>query len=318
MKFFAFFIIALSYISPLFASQWRLQLDNDIVLGQDGGYTSGFAINWLSRSTDINLVPKNAFWQTRLFWPQADNQAYWGVSVQQGMWTPKEISYDFPQADDRPYAGVLMLSQHSALYSEGFAQKNWLSLGLIGPSSGAEALQRQVHKWTGSTPPKGWDYQIENSAIVQYTYEADALLYRGEQASSWDVSGFVYVDVGNLRSDIVTGFTLRYGADLATSFGRISHHSGYLPATVSKSRWQWQMFSQLHLGYRVNDLTIEGDLPYTSNVVFESLRMGAKAGAWWQYERWRLDFTINLEHRDFKTDDEQWNGYGSLGIAWLY
>ncbi|RJG51530.1 lipid A deacylase LpxR family protein [Motilimonas pumila] len=320
MKFLVFTLSILIYSPQIFASQWRLQVDNDIVLGQDGGYTSGLAISWLSEQMQLADTPKAAQWQSYLLFPLSGIKAQWGVSLQQGMWTPKDIAYNMPQPSDRPYAGVLTLSHHLALYQADTAQKSWLSLGVIGPSSGTASLQRHVHKWTGSTPPEGWQYQIEDEFVVQYAYEVDKLIFRSpKQAFGWDWSTFVYADVGNLRSELMTGLTFRYGQQLDFSFGLLSHRAGHL-GFVKKSKQSscWQVYSQLHLGYRFNDLTIDGDLPYSSNVEFESVRLGAKVGAWWQYSNWRLDVTMHLDHRDFQTDEEKWNGYGSLGIAWHY
>ena len=133
------------------------------------------------------------------------------------MWTPTEIAYDYPQSNERPYAGLLEFESYTGAFSPSLAQKNWLTLGVIGPASFADEMQTFVHKITGSTSPKGWDYQIENQMTYQLAYEVDALLSRQQafENSQWEISVYNHTMAGNLRSQSSLGLTLRWGDDLA-------------------------------------------------------------------------------------------------------
>ena len=48
----------------------------------------------------------------------------------------------------------------------------------MGPSSGAEFAQEQVHSLTGSDEPEGWDTQLENEPVFQFS--------RGRVWRSWE------------------------------------------------------------------------------------------------------------------------------------
>ena len=46
-----------------------------------------------------------------------------------------------------------------------------LSLGIVGPGSGAENLQNSFHDLIGQDHPNGWGGQIQNTPVVQLLHE---------------------------------------------------------------------------------------------------------------------------------------------------
>lgn len=300
--------------------QWYLQLDNDIIFGDDGDFTNGINLGYKHSLLSVDIKSPTWFeWQKQLLLPQAQYEHTWAIGLSQRMWTPNEIEHSTPQPFDRPYAGTLMAEFHGALYTSDLAQKNWISLGIIGPESGNEALQNWVHKVTGSSPPKGWQYQIERQFIAQYAYEIESLLYRNESfaTSEWELSGFSHNEVGHLRSEIQAGLSLRWGFDLAKSFGHLSNHygdAGLLNTAGSMS--QFILFSRVFIGYRFNDLTISGDLSYTSEIDIAHQQAGVSVGAIWDHPAWSVSWTFNGYSKEYTDDNSAWHGYGSLLFSW--
>ncbi|ABV35995.1 conserved hypothetical protein [Shewanella sediminis HAW-EB3] len=313
-------------ISPwVSAGQWHLQVDNDFIFKDDGNYTNGLTLGWESaplQNLDDTASPIR--WQSLFSFKQNSAQRAWGVKLTQQMWTPGEIKIETPQPYDRPYAGYLAIESHTATYGETWAQKNWLSLGISGPASGTEQLQKLFHKLTPSSTPNGWQHQIENQLTIQLAYELDALIMRRDAFSNaftgetlWELSGFSHSQAGNFRSEADLGLTFRWGTNLADSFARLSQHSGQFGNISATTKFSsWMLFTRAYVGYRFNDLTIDGSLPYNSHVEFENSQAGVTTGIIWAHPSWSLAWSFNAYTKEYQSDPDSWHGYGSLIISW--
>ncbi|BAJ01303.1 lipid A deacylase LpxR family protein [Shewanella violacea] len=307
------------------AGQWHIQLDNDIIFGDDGNYTNAIIIGWESMAqSQLSYAPIPAQWLGEFTFLQAEAEYAWGWKVTQQMWTPGMIEVEATQAEDRPYAGYLAFEAHTATYSARLTQKNWLSFGVVGPASANEQVQSFVHKVTGSSNPQGWQYQVGNQVTIQVAYEVDALVSRGTAFNSrflgetqWDLSGFSHTQLGNFRSQTDLGLTLRWGNELAKSFGRLSQHQGQygnLSATTKSS--SLMLYSRAYLGYRFNDLTLDGSVPYDPQIELESRQAGINSGIIWAHPAWSLAWTFNAYTKEYQSDTDKWHGYASLVVSW--
>jgi len=305
-----------------YGGQFHFQLENDVTFGEDGNYSNGIIIGWESQPIldDADATSFIQQWQKTLFFAQPQAKKAWGVKVTQRMWTPDEIKITVPQPDDRPYAGFLEFEHHIALYGGDFAQKNWLSIGIIGPASGTEQLQGAIHKLLGASTPAGWPFQIENKATFQFGYEVDSLLLRKSAPfdSQWEISAFNYNTLGNLRSDINLGLTLRWGPALQQSFGRLSSHFGHVGNSLYQAQpYSLLFFTRMQVGYRFNDLTIDGSLPYVSQVEFNPYLVSATTGASYTFDKVAVTWSFNFYNKEYLNDNNSWHGYGSLLFTWL-
>ncbi len=303
------------------ASQFHFQLENDVTFKEDGNYSNGMILGW--ESTPIHFEPSATIeahnWQQAILFSQPEAQQAWGLKVSQRMWTPDEIKIEAPQPHDRPYAGFLEFEQHTASYSSDLAQKSWLAFGVIGPASGTEQLQGSIHKILGASTPKGWQHQIENTATVQLAYEVDYLLFRDSAPlnSQWEVSTFNHNTLGNFRSEINIGLTFRWGTNLEQTFGRLSSHFGHVIHLVSDAQPQSLLFyTRLQTGYRFNDITIDGKLPYQSEVEFNPQQASAAAGISYYFSGGVVTWSFNFYSKEYLTDAKSWHGYGLLQFAW--
>ncbi len=119
------------------ARQWTVALDNDLyAAGSDRDYTAGFRVTT---------------------WRERDSSTQFGLL----MYTPDNLQRSSADRTDRPYANLVYLSrsrwqmnaQSDALH------RTTVTIGLLG-SPLAEALQKAVHRATGSERPRGFDQQI--------------------------------------------------------------------------------------------------------------------------------------------------------------
>ena len=86
--------------------------------------------------------------------------------------TRRRIQLRFvPSPYDRPYAGVLL--GNFSLMSDGDDTRSvlTLSLGVVGPGSGAENLQNGFHDLIGQNHPNGWGSQIQNTPAIELLHE---------------------------------------------------------------------------------------------------------------------------------------------------
>lgn len=322
------YLLATSSIN-LQAGQLNIQLENDGIFANDGNYTNGFSLTWESKarfSHQQNLpasMPLFFQLQHNLRLPIAQAQTAWGIKISQRMWTPNDIDLIEAQPDGRPYAGLLEIETHTVDYSPKFAQKTWLALGIIGPKAKTEQVQKKIHSFIGSTSPQGWQHQVQDQITFQFSHELDALMFRSQKFrgrlfthSQWEVSSYSHLAIGNFNSEASLGLLFRWGTLLNKTFGRLSSHFGYIGNTADIIRTNnFSLYSRLQLGYRFNDLSIEGELPYESMLEIQHKQAKAAIGITWTIKDLAINWSLNSYTRAYSSDNKSWHSYGSLTLS---
>lgn len=265
MKIKPIYLVPLCLLSlNVFASEratLSFTLDNDGVFGVDQDYTNGVFFNFATGA--INPYP--------IFSPLS--LSYWdGASLDKfefalghKMYTPSDIETKAPLINDRPYAGYLHTEFNYISLHPQQAQRFNLTLGTTGESSLADEAQDIVHGITGSDEPNGWEYQVEDKFIgsVGYLSHFNIARIRSIANTDWEISNVSEVNVGNFRSDVSTGFMLRWGADLAGSMGaaNIDNENPFRASMLGASKSGWFLYAGVEGRYRFNDFTVEGDRP---------------------------------------------------------
>lgn len=311
------------------AGQLNIQLENDGIFAKDGNYTNGFALAWESMpeliQQDDNPTNMPKLFQLQYFirLPLTQIQSAWGMKISQRMWTPDNITIITLQIDERPYAGLFEIESHTADYGPKFAQKNWLALGITGVKSKAEYIQTKVHQLIDSIPPLGWQYQVGEQVTLQLAYEIDALLFRSKEYSNkymdknqWEVSSYSHLSLGNFNTEASVGLLLRWGTRLNNTFGRLSSHFGHTGNTTQvENSNNFTVYSSLQFGYRFNDLTIEGELPYESHLDIQHNQAKAMLGMRWTLGNYAITWSLNSYTRAYNGDNKSWHSYGSLMLS---
>jgi len=96
---------------------------------------------------------------------------YFNIALVQKTYTPSNIRL-LPEElspSDYPYAGITYLSIGYLVFNDNNTSytKGTFSWGNNGPSSGANLIQRELHKIIGDREPKGWSSQLQLGNIVQ-------------------------------------------------------------------------------------------------------------------------------------------------------
>ena len=192
----------------------RLTWENDLLAGQDRHYTNGAEVS-IAGPLDPDRLP------SLLGGPCRD----WEVALGQQIYTPEDTSSPTPDPGIRPYAGLAYLRlgvtrRDVALET---SDRLELTLGLVGPASGAEAAQRLFHRLTGSSPAEGWARQLRHEPALALRYTVSPRLARGHALGlDADLTGDLELALGNLTTHVGVGGALRVGLGVPDEYSASS------------------------------------------------------------------------------------------------
>ena len=137
-----------------------LDVDNDFLnykgQGTDKYYTAGITLGGLFRV-------------------KQKKSDYLTISLSEKIFTASNIVLNPEEIHptDYPYAGLIYISMgyQSVSPNNTFYTKGEFSWGTTGPSSGANMIQRELHKIIGDREPNGWSTQVELGNFIQAQFE---------------------------------------------------------------------------------------------------------------------------------------------------
>ena len=181
-----------------------IQFDNDTYYLTDYYYTYGLTIGF------GNQVFKMSPWKAVFPKFKQNSLDLSQLSLSQKLYTPKNIRDTTIQFNDRPFAATLELEQIYQSYDS--IRKVFIvsaiRLGILGPAAGGELFQKKIHEWINSPDPNGWNYQIQNTLILNYDFKLSYPLYNKKTIR---ISGEGIVRVGTLNDDLELGLNLHAG-----------------------------------------------------------------------------------------------------------
>lgn len=308
-------VIGPLFLTPMLTYGAVLQLgtDNDIIFKSDGDYTGGLYLGYSSTPTPKDI---NAGLASRL--NMADAFYSWSSQLQIKAWTPSEINEQTPQPNERPYAGALTADLSGNVYNSSKSLHLGIKAGIVGPSSKAETFQKNIHKWTGSSYPEGWSYQVKNQAIIDLSAEYDHLLMR--TGSNHELSGFGRLVAGNFQPEVATGLGWRWGKNLGERFNAASLRPWQQKQQISSGKQSyWFLYSTVEARYRFRDLTITGDtLQPVYKVSLQRPQGTAAAGVVGGMGSFGMAFSVMANTRSFKEDKEKIHSMGMLTLFWQF
>ncbi|HET8996835.1 MAG TPA: lipid A deacylase LpxR family protein [Acetobacteraceae bacterium] len=178
-------------------------------------YTNGLRLEWTSPTGQVPGFLASF------------GQALWGagqqriaVGLAQQIYTPLDTSVAPADPHDRPYAGYLATNISLLSDTDTTRSTLTLSLGVVGPASGAEDLQNGFHDLIGQAHDRGWGSQIPNTFAFELLGGRTWRIPTGRFGSlETDVLPAATIGVGDLRDYLQAGVTLRLGQGLNSDFG---------------------------------------------------------------------------------------------------
>lgn len=206
-----------SYTFRSFTAYW----DNDgtypnLVRDTDRFYTSGQGIEF-----GFGFEPADP---SRFAPGWEDPRFGVGISLKQRIFTASDIAIADPDPDDHPYSGWLTLGFSFQRADANRHDHFGLDLGIVGPQSYAEDIQKWVHTtWPDEVYPEGWGTQLKNEPALNITYQRTWRTDRAEIAGlKMDMLPAVRLDAGNVFLRARGEATVRLGWNLPDDFGPAS------------------------------------------------------------------------------------------------
>jgi lipid A 3-O-deacylase len=304
-------------------SYFTATLENDLLVGKDSGYTNGIAVGWthagFSEFDEKNLPGWiHALARHLYVGTAAGKRRAVSYAIGQAMQTPGDITVVKPPPDDAPYAGLLAWSVSLQAYDERVVDRWELTLGVVGPLSGAEPAQKLIHNVIGTDEPRGWENQIENEPV--FAAGAERLWRIGSHALSdstaADLIAVAGGEIGNLQSRVALGMGLRLGRGLERSFPSVA----VLPGR--RANWlagagtnDWNVFLNVQGMFVANDISIDGNsFRESPSVPLEHWQAQAVAGLAFNWQRWALLLSVAVATDRFEGQQET-GRFGSLSVT---
>jgi hypothetical protein len=200
------------------ANAWVVAFDNDILVPghRDQDYTYG--ISFAQTNADL----ENASFSLNRPLIAIDNwiaNKHTSINIKQAFsreigvfgFTPEDISVPQANPDDRPYASLIYFSsaRDQVDFVNNIAWKSTLTLGILG-SDMVGKLQREVHRFTESEAPQGWDNQISQGGELTGRYLIARQEYLDDLSDQYEIKSTLQASLGYL-TEVSWGMNLRRG-----------------------------------------------------------------------------------------------------------
>ncbi|ROR94957.1 hypothetical protein EDC56_3773 [Sinobacterium caligoides] len=303
---------------------FSFSLENDVLFQEDGGYTDGVVFSWGYRdqaTLDENNLPRWIDWLADKAPLERDGRRYnidYGFG--QGMQTAIDITQEVPPEGDAPYAGLLLWQVGLTSYEENIADHAKLSIGIVGPASGAEQTQKFIHELIDSDKPEGWDGQLENELVFRVegsrNWRLQSVAF--DNGTEFDVIGGAGAGVGNLRSDVGAGISVRWGQGLAQSFPLSSLIPTRAGDPLAPSVGGWQVYAKLAGSWVANEIFIDGNtFKDSASVDIIHGQAYATIGGAVELGQWVLGMTVVRGTDRYETQREA-TRFGSFNITYEF
>lgn len=312
---------------PSFASgidYFTFSYENDAFYRDDGGYTNGVVVSWGYYDVEALNEESMPTWLANLnqylYLPYLEDRNY-AISYSFGQFIQTAVDFEDENLieEDAPYAGLLAWKVNVVAAGEDVSDDLSLTLGIVGPASGAEYVQKSIHALIGSKEPMGWDHQLSNEVV--FRVEAKRLwrslvVPLGETEA--DIVTGVNAGVGNLLSDANVGISFRWGQQLQSSFSSSSPFVVQKMNGLAPSPKGWYIFANLSGSYVLNDIFINGNTFEDSHsVALTHWQAGVAIGAQLNISQWNFIYSMIYTTDQYETQTED-TRFGTLSVTYNF
>ncbi len=202
----------------------------------------------------------------------------YGFFAGQSIFTPEDLSLAVPDPADRPYAGWLYAGARLYRESTRMLDRLEVKVGVVGPASGADAVQRYWHAlhWFGGVPPHGWSSQLKNEPGLVLSGQRIWRVPLVDAFLDAEILPEANLSLGNVFTYAGAGASLRLGRNLAADWGppRIEpalQGSDFIDRDAAGS-FAWYVFAGVEGRAVARNLFLDGnsfeDSPHVAREIF--------------------------------------------------
>jgi len=297
---------------------------NDVFVGDDDGFTNGVGFTY-GRGPFLSFeghIPGLLHNLTKNLYIQTKPNKVRGVAYMlfQTMQTPQDIGIAEFQPDDIPYAGLLVLQTQLYSWDKNVADQLSLFLGLVGPATLAEQAQVNIHRAIGADRPEGWDFQLENEPVFRLEARRVQKLFQiTGNKFEFDVLGLATAGIGNLRSNVDAGLSLRWGTNLGFSHATFSLQSDRQVNALSLSdRNDYYFYVGAQASIVANDILFDGNTFEDSHSVeLEHFQNQFSGGAVWKFGSIAYVFQLTSTSAASEISKDR-ESFGALSVTYPF
>ena len=299
--------------------QFRTENDGDF--GTDRAYTYGSDLSVLYYRDDI----KTDTFSIPFINDFKASDKYCSFSYAQQIYTPDDIESKELVVNDRPYAGYMYLQ--AGLYQSYKKELDSLifQIGMIGPSTKMEDVQKFVHDLIGSPNPQGWDNQLKDELTIQINYNNkryfDISNYLNMNSVFISNYGF---DLGNVSTKIYGGGLFRFGSYIPKDYGvYVMDNGNYnnIPLTRKKyisNKFHYTFNLSIQANLIARDIFLDGNTFKSSHSVDkENFTLTGGYGITLTYKNFSFDYLRKHTTKEFKGQN-YYSSYGSFIFTYNY
>ncbi|MHC5184605.1 MAG: lipid A deacylase LpxR family protein [Planctomycetota bacterium] len=238
-----------------------------------------------------------------------------GFFIGQNIYTPDHV--DEPEKrsdDDMVYAGWLYTGMFAQRATDRRLDHLELNVGVIGPSSKAERVQKSIHNFLDSDEPIGWDDQLSDELAVDLTFMRKQRLQDGwfKPTESTDFIAEYGFTAGSVHRHLQAGMTVRYGFNLDNTFGpaRLALPSGISTLRKDETTRSGYLFA------RVTGKAIEHNR-FLTGLDTEPLVGEFQVGAVYQYKKLEIGYSQTFFTQEFEEQSGK-DSFGALTLSWKF
>ena len=241
--------------------------------------------------------------------------------VGQNIYTPTDISQTTVQTNDRPYAGWLYIGTSHSRETNNYFETLEFDVGILGPASGAEFIQKEWHKIVDTRPTLGWDTQLKNEPGFSFTYmrARQFNIFPGEKTHGFglDFTPHATAALGTIYTHASIGGTLRIGTGRQREIVTPNRVQPSMPGTDYYRDGPWSLYAFIAVEGRAvgRNAFIDGNFFSKSHSLNKDTLVGDLAiGLVFFTKEYRFAYTHTFRSDEYK-DQSGGHYFGSFSIT---
>lgn len=310
----------------------RLEYDNDVLVNSDDKFTSGISLQWHSDAAQSWSDVGVSGWRTvGRHLPGMESPGLYkrtALAIGQNMQTPNDLSSTELITDDVPYAGSLGIELNWIAFDDDLFRGYALIVGVVGPSSGAEAVQKAIHDMIGAEEPMGWHNQIPDEPAINFNGMFKKKMYKveGRNHLSADVAVNADFGLGTALTFAEAALELRAGWNVPIGFtfvpdpiGRSIAYDATIPHQQSRHTSIYASLVHRRV-YMQHFVFLDGSLwRDTHSVDYDPWQRQTIIGLHFTQRRWGMHLSFWDSSSNVSTPlAGSGNDFGTIAIEWRF